>query len=133
VYTFQTPSETTRLKKIQLSYSGVAPDQHNVFDGRQLGRELIAGAYKLSLSYVGGCPTCADNLFTVIANEAMREIHDTKDAHGKVRGQILTDGIDAEAQHDHCQRHLNDTGHRTQDILKRAQDYSPHDHIADTE
>ena len=39
---------------IQLSYSELAPDQHNVFDGRHFGRELIADAYKLLLSYVGG-------------------------------------------------------------------------------
>jgi len=34
----------------------VEPDEHGVFDGRELARQLIGNAYRLLVPYVRACP-----------------------------------------------------------------------------
>jgi len=55
--------------------SAIEPDEHGVFDGREMARQLIGNAYRVLVPYVSGCPACTDNLFGVIANRTIEEIH----------------------------------------------------------
>lgn len=52
----------------------VVPDEFGVIDGRKLAQELISAAYQILVPYVRGCPACADNLFSGIANQAIEEL-----------------------------------------------------------
>jgi hypothetical protein len=60
----------------------VEPDEHGVFDGREMARQLIGNAYRVLVPYVSGCPACTDNLFGVIANRTIEEIHQADHAEG---------------------------------------------------
>ena len=53
----------------------VTPDEHGVYDGRELARQFIGTAYRLLVPYVNACPACSDNLFNVIADRVIEELH----------------------------------------------------------
>ena len=59
---------------LQLEYD-VTADEHGVFDGRVLARMMIAHAFDLLVPYVEACPACADQLFSLIANEVLAQAH----------------------------------------------------------
>ena len=75
--------------KLELSFD-TTRDEHGVFDGRQLAEHLIWTAYRLLVPYVHGCPGCADNLFTVIANKAIEKV--PRDSEGRPAGSIYAVG-----------------------------------------
>ena len=62
----------------------VDPDEHGIYDGRELARQLVATAYRLLVPYVNACPACADTLFGVVANATIEELHE----QGRERGQL---------------------------------------------
>ena len=49
-----------------------------------MARALIGDAYRLLLPNVNSCPACGDNLFSVLANGAIEEIHQSRDLNGNV-------------------------------------------------
>jgi hypothetical protein len=57
----------------------VEVDEDRVVDGRRHAATLIHQAYRLLMPYVGDCPTCADKLFGVIANQVIEQIHEDDD------------------------------------------------------
>lgn len=59
---------------MQIEYE-LDADEHGVFDGRALARMMIEHAFGLLIPYVEACPACADQLFTVIANEVLAQAH----------------------------------------------------------
>lgn len=68
----------------------VEPDEHGVFDGREMARQLIGNAYRLLVPYVNACPACTDNLFGVIANCTIEEIHQADREEGRLAGSIMS-------------------------------------------
>jgi hypothetical protein len=70
---------------LEFTYN-VEPDEHGVFDGRELARQLIGNAYRLLVPYVRACPACADNLFSAIANRTIEELHQEARNKGKLAG-----------------------------------------------
>ena len=72
----------------------IEPDEHGVFDGRELARQLIRSAYCYLTPYVDACPACADNLFSVIANEVIEELHQVGRKEGQLRGGLFTNHSD---------------------------------------
>lgn len=108
---------------LQLSYE-IQPDEHGVYDGKELARELIMDAYRLLAPYVNACPDCADNLFSVIANEAIEEIHRQKN-NGKVPGIVMalpSAGDEAKRAH-----YLAEEA-STIALLEKAKNYHSHEH-----
>ena len=62
----------------------VEPDEHGVYDGRDLARHLFFAAFNVLVPYAGACPACTDILFSELANEVMTDLHD----RGRVEGQL---------------------------------------------
>lgn len=92
------------------------PDSAGVVDGRVLARELIMTAFQALVPYVHGCPSCADRLFTVVANAAIQEVHDGADENGELPGgvyQLFGTKSDAE-------RHLEQSVETTRAMLEKA-------------
>ena len=103
---------------LELRYK-IEPDAHGVFDGRELARALIANAYRLLMPYVNGCPACSDNLFTVIANETIAEIHEDEDT-----GIVMAAGASAAQK----AAHFEEAKDETKELLARAGEFGGHDH-----
>lgn len=57
----------------------VEVDEDRVVDGRRHAATLIHQAYRLLMPYVGDCPGCADQLFGVVANQIIEQIHEAGD------------------------------------------------------
>ncbi|MFF9554118.1 hypothetical protein [Methylobacterium fujisawaense] len=57
----------------------VEVDDDRVVDGRRHAATLIHQAYRLLMPYVGDCPACADQLFSVVANQIIEQIHEADD------------------------------------------------------
>jgi hypothetical protein len=53
----------------------VVPDEHGVFDGRELAEQMIDLAYRALVPYVYACPGCSDTLFAAVANRAIARLH----------------------------------------------------------
>lgn len=68
----------------------IAPDENGIYDGREVARQLIRTAFQSLTPYVRGCPGCADNLFGLIANEALTELHDHRDEDGNLEWKLWT-------------------------------------------
>jgi len=68
----------------------VEPDEHGIFDGRELARKFIGSAYHLLVPYVSACPACADNLFSAIANGVIEELHQEGRDRGKLEGFFMS-------------------------------------------
>jgi hypothetical protein len=97
----------------------IEPDEHGVFDGHRLARQLIIDAYRLLMPYVNACPACSDALFTVTANEAIAQIHEDE-----VTGYVMAAGASAEQK----AAHFEEAKARTKELLARAGEFAPHDH-----
>ena len=54
-------------------------DEDRVVDGRRHAATLIHQAYRLLMPYVDNCSGCADQLFAVIANQMIDQIHEAGD------------------------------------------------------
>ena len=59
------------------------PDEHGVFEGRELATQLIATAYQLLVPYAAACPAVADDLFSIISDRAIREQHEAARDRGR--------------------------------------------------
>jgi hypothetical protein len=64
----------------------VTPDEHGIYDGRELARQFIGSAYRLLVPYVNACPACSDNLFNVIADRVIEELHQRGRDKGGMEG-----------------------------------------------
>jgi hypothetical protein len=62
----------------------IDPDEHGVYDGRELAEQFINAAFQVLVPYVDGCPACADTLMSAIANRVMGELHDEGRKEGKL-------------------------------------------------
>jgi hypothetical protein len=99
----------------------VKPDAHGVIDGRELARDLISAAYQCLTPYVRGCPACSDNLFTVLANAAIAEIHRERDETGEMPGGLYRFDGDAGIQ-----PHIDGTADITRALLEKADGVHEH-------
>ena len=91
----------------------VEVDEERVVDGRKHAATLIHQAYRLLMPYVGDCPGCADQLFGVIANQVIDQVHEAGDP-----GVLLHLGGEDErgaAQFAHLERE----GFNTASLLRR--------------
>lgn len=92
----------------------VKPDTHGVIDGRELAKQLVSAAYRCLTPYVKGCPACADNLFSVLANAAIEEIHRERDKTGRMPGGLYQFGDGG------IQAHFDGTVEITRALLEKA-------------
>jgi hypothetical protein len=116
---------------IELSYK-IDPDEHGVFDGRDLARQLIGDAYRLLVPYVNARPACADNLFSVIANGMIDELHQQAQEKGKLPGFFLTTGQDKQERTAAERAHLAAATDATAELLRQG-GKQPHRHDQDEE
>jgi hypothetical protein len=100
----------------------VKPDEHGVFDGRDLAEQLIYVAYRLLVPYVNACPACTDSLFTVIANNVIENLHH---GDGMLPGTVYAKG-EGEERHKAETAHFNATVDRTRELLRQGN--ATHDH-----
>jgi len=68
----------------------VEPDEHGIFDGRELARQFVGSAYRLLVPYVSVCSACTDNLFSTIANGVIEELHQQGRDKGKLEGFFMS-------------------------------------------
>lgn len=87
---------------LQLEYD-LEPDEHGVFDGREIARHLIGTAYRLVATYTGGCPSCTDKLISAIANQVIEGIWQDLKPDGSLRSAVITAG---DAPEDAYRAHL---------------------------
>jgi hypothetical protein len=88
----------------------VDADEHGVFDGRELARQLIGNA----------CPACADKLFGVIANLTIEELHqDARDKGGRLAGFSMSSRTGDERTAG-VKAHLEAATPATADLLREA-------------
>jgi hypothetical protein len=105
----------------------VDADEHGVFDGRELARQLIGNAYRLLVPYVAACPACADNLFGVIANRTIEELHQEARDKGKLAGFFMSSRTGKERDEGE-KAHLAAARDATVELLREATGEAPHDH-----
>lgn len=108
----------------------VEEDQYGVFSGLDLAREMIADAYQLLATYVDGCPACADDLFTVLANQEMLALHGQQDENSEVPTLFLAAGGDEGTEA--VRQHLKAARAAVEALLQEQRDEwgwsSPHEH-----
>lgn len=98
--------------KLQLEFD-ITPDEHGVFDGRELAGELIAMAYKLLAPYTESCPGCTDALFAIMARKTTDELYREKEFNAPVQGVLMAkEGVSDEAK----AAHLADAKASTQEL-----------------
>ena len=106
----------------------VEPDQHGVFDGREMARQLIGNAYRLLVPYVRACPACSDNLFSAIANKTIEDIHQADREEGKgLAGSIMSTRTGEERTAGE-KAHLDAATAATMQLLREATGEEPHKH-----
>jgi hypothetical protein len=105
----------------------VEPDEHGVFDGREMARQLIGNAYRLLVPYVRACPACTDSLFSAIANRTIEEIHQADREEGKLAGQIMSTRTGEERTAGE-KAHLEAATAATLELLREATGAEPHEH-----
>lgn len=109
----------------------VEQDENGVFSGLDLAREMIADAYRLLAAYVDGCPACADDLFTVLANQEMLALHGQRDGTGEVPTLFLAAGSD-EGKEQAVRQHVQATRAEVDALLNEQREEwgwsSPHEH-----
>jgi hypothetical protein len=106
----------------------VEPDEHGVFDGRELARQLIGNAYRLLVPYVKACPACSDTLFSAIANRTIEEIHqDAREKGGKLAGSIMSARTGEERTAGE-KAHFEEATAATIQLLREATGEEPHEH-----
>jgi len=66
---------------IELRYN-VEVDENKVADGRELAEGLIRDAYRFLLPYSNECLACTNEMFSVIANQAIEKSHNAKRTSG---------------------------------------------------
>jgi hypothetical protein len=93
---------------MKLSYD-IEPDENGVFDGRTIARELIRDAYMMLIPYVGGCPDCTDELFSIIANEEINTVQQFG-----MMGVVMSAG---EENAEGVQKHLRAAQEETEALL----------------
>ena|SRR5438874_351488 len=97
----------------------VEPDEHGVFDGRELARQLIGNAYRLLVPYVKACPACADSLFSAIANRTIEELHQEAREKGTIGGFSMSARTGDERQAG-VDAHLKSATAATAQLLREA-------------
>jgi hypothetical protein len=111
----------------------VEKDANGVFNGLDLARDMIAKAYQLLAAYVDGCPACADDLFTVLANQEMLALHRQQAETGAVPTLLLAAGGEA-GQGEAVRQHLQVMRANVEALLKEQREEwgwsSPHQHRA---
>jgi hypothetical protein len=106
----------------------VAPDEHGIFDGRELARQFIGNAYRLLVPYVAACPACADNLFSAIANRTIEELHQEARDKGKLAGFFMSTRTGTERDQGE-KAHLEAARDATIELLREATGAAePHSH-----
>jgi hypothetical protein len=106
----------------------VEPDEHGVFDGREMVRQLIGNAYRLLVPYVKACPACSDNLFSAIANRTIEEIHqDAREKGGRLAGSIMSARTGKERAAGE-KAHFEAATAATLELLREATGAEPHEH-----
>jgi hypothetical protein len=106
----------------------VEPDEHGVFDGREMARQLIGNAYRLLVPYVKACPACSDNLFSAIANKTIEDIHQADREDGKgLAGSIMSTRTGEERAAGE-KAHFEEATAATIQLLREATGEEPHDH-----
>ena len=108
----------------------VEPDEHGVFDGRDMARQLIGNAYRLLVPYVRACPACSDNLFSAIANKTIEEIHQADHEEGgktRLDGSIMSNRTGDERAAGE-KAHFQAASTATAQLLREATGEEPHQH-----
>lgn len=100
---------------IELSYD-IEPDEHGVYDGREVARQLIASAFQALTPYVESCPACSDDLFGAIANEVIAGLHDQGRDRGHLPAQSYVGG-DEDTRVGRFVAHKADTTEQTYRLL----------------
>jgi hypothetical protein len=96
----------------------IEPDEHGVFDGRDMAAQLIAQAYRLLVPYVDGCEACSDALFGSIANLVIEEAHEeARQSGGELPGGMYATGEAGDEKDARKAAHLHATQERTAELL----------------
>lgn len=66
----------------------VKPDAHGIIDGRMLAHQLVKHAYAALTPYTQACPSCTNELFSIILNTAVAELFAAKDRTGSLPGML---------------------------------------------
>jgi hypothetical protein len=107
----------------------VEPDEHGVFDGRELARQMIGNAYRLLVPYVRACPACADNLFSAIANRTIEELHrEPAEKGGHLAGFSMSARPAGAERDEGVKAHLEAATPATAQLLREATGAEPHQH-----
>jgi len=107
--------------RLELTFD-VVPDELGVIDGRKLAQALISAAYQNVVPYVRGCPACADNLFSGIANQAIEELHVEGRKIGTLPGGLYRFGEVEDA----TERHIEAAKETTRALLEKAGEAHSH-------
>ncbi|WP_244832489.1 hypothetical protein [Caballeronia sp. TF1N1] len=103
------------MGKLQFTFD-VDPDANGVYDGRELAKQFIGAAFKLLVPYVDGCPACADNLMTAIANDVMEQLHEEGRQQGGLESGTYSTG-DPASKALRVREHLDASKEETAAIL----------------
>lgn len=109
----------------------VTPDEHGVYDGRELARRFLAAAFQVLTPYVSGCPACTDTLFSTLANDVLAELHEL----GRQTGQLPSATYALGPQEDRDmrqQQHLEAASAAVARMLREAGQQHSHDQGDDT-
>lgn len=112
---------------LQFEYN-IDPDENAVFDGREIAKGLIRDAFRFLIPYAQGCPACADNLFSALANAAISEEHEHKKTGEFLdRAVVFFDPrLEETARADAWEAHIEATKPTTVELL-RSGDQHNHD------
>ena len=97
----------------------VKPDEHGVYDGRDLARQFIGTAYRLLVPYVNACQPCADALFMVVANRVIEELHQRGHDKGRLEGFFYS-ALKGEERESGWQAHFAAATDATLEMLRDA-------------
>jgi hypothetical protein len=75
---------------LQLDFD-VKPDENGAINGVELAGQLLGYAGMLLAPYTNNCPACTDDLFSVLANQALERLHEGFKA-GQVFSTVLVVG-----------------------------------------
>ena len=116
---------------LQFDYN-IDTDENGVFDGREIAKALISDAFRFLIPYAKGCPACADNLFSALANDAISEEHAYKaDGQFLDRAIVFFDPqLEETAKADAWEAHIEATKPTTVELLRSG---DQHNHAHDDE
>ena len=105
----------------------IDPDEDGIFDGRDIARQLIKDAYELLATYAGetpeqgNCPACADELFSVVANQEIAALHRLGKKIGRLPARSMLIARDEAQAVKDIENHVKATAAKTHDLLRKGE------------